>query len=102
MKITKRHHTAALAFANRVREALGKKPVKRLAKGEVGSGRRCAIARTITRDYKDLIFVTDVHNENGRYTAAADIGGLTLAEGGVLVGDFIRAFDKGEIPELVK
>lgn len=101
MAITKRHHTAALAFANRVREVMGKKPVKRLAKGEVGSGGRCAIARTITRD-EDLIFVSDVHNENGRYTAVASVCGIEDVKGGLLVGDFIRAFDKGEIPELVR
>ena len=100
MKITKRHHNAALAFANRVRKAMGKKPASRLAKGQRGNGRQCAIARTIARD--ESIFVSDVHSDDGRYTAVAEAYGLKDITGGVLVGDFIRAFDKGEIPELVK
>ena len=99
IKVTKRHHAVALRFANEVRAKLGKRPVKRLKKGQPGDGRSCTIARTI--DPNRNVFVSEFFSSGGGLYAATGDERTTLLEKKTKLGlEFIRAFDDNQIPEL--
>lgn len=112
MTVTKRHHTAALALANRARVKLGRKPVKRLKKGAPQEPDRCAIAQTIGEGV--LVFPNNAFLNAYAYDGVPIVvidaayddwdgekEGL-IAKGGTLAQEFALAFDEGDIPELVQ
>lgn len=56
-------HALVLAYVNRIRKKLSKKPIKRLPKGEMGVPSRCSIANGIGNDVlvclgQKLVFTT--------------------------------------------
>lgn len=99
---TKKQRDAALAFANRVRKTVGKKPVKKLQPGIQRHATCCPIARTIDRhgafgiaNYKEgtVDFRVEAHGLRGEETTKI-IGGRVAAE-------FVQAFDEGAFPDLI-
>ena len=92
--VTKAEREAALKVANRVRKMLGKRPVKRLKKGERGAGTSCPIARTI--DWDDCVFVCE--NDNGVEASYPGLGLIRIKN--AKARDFIKKFDSGLAPDL--
>jgi len=98
IKITKRHHAAALKFANEVRAKMGKRPVTRLKKGIRAEGTCCPIANTIGGD----VFINcDRPNRGERVeVSTADETRTITHRKNRAVQALIIAFDNGDIPEL--
>ena len=80
-------HTRVLAYVNRIRKELGKKPIKRLPKGERRSPVSCPIARGIGSGAR---FSGVAITPNGHYDAPQ------------YVRNFVYLFDSGQYPELVR
>jgi hypothetical protein len=95
-KYNRRQYLAALLFANVARKKLGRKPVKRLRKGDQVSGHSCPIAKTIGGN----IFVTDLPDRGAEVTYRFE-NEMIAATDSKLVRDFISNFDAGEVPELI-
>lgn len=101
MDETTRLKAGALRFANKVRKQLGLPPVKRLYKGMRANAQHCPITMTILDD--DLKFDHATVMTNGmsvrvfRRTQPQVVVKTTET-----AREFIRAFDKGHIPELDK
>lgn len=95
-----------LAFCNRVRVALGKKPRKTLAKGNLSDSKSCPIANTIY-EYgiraASTFLIVDHKSDRLMLTGA----GFDVSVDGRIrypqyASEFVARFDQGQIPELVK
>ena len=101
LTVTKRQRDAALKFANQVRAAMGKRPVKRLQKGRPSKAHSCAIARTIDRNGYVAVSGDGLGAEcfiSHRRSPGAEA--LVVKTKSKLVGQFIERFDKGYAPDL--
>ena len=95
----KREYAAALKFVNEVRVLIGKKPVKRLQKGQRRKTYSCVVARTI--DKSGRVAVADT--SDGVEVSGLQKFGLTPSyqrKRSAMVRDFINGFDRGKAPEL--
>lgn len=105
MALDRRAAEQALKAANKGREILGKKPVKRLKKGIRQDPCRCVIAATIgLKPDAYNSYEYGVYPYDGRYTRKARVDfalgdGRTVRIGGKLAADFACAFDYGQLPE---
>lgn len=94
----KREQTGALAFANKVREKLGLKPMDKLVKGNIGLASHCPITNTIlARTRRGLRVSTgyrrcEIYDKDGAHIAA-----VPLTE---MASRFARKFDEGSFPDL--
>lgn len=93
-KQVERWQEAALKFVNQCRAIAGKKPRKRLPKGFKGQGDRCPIARGIGIDdgHVGLSFATFRDKNGVRHEVKVPR----------LAASFIRHFDRGELPHLIR
>lgn len=95
-----------LAYVNRLRLRLGMKPVKFLAAGSIGSPTECSIAATLTTKYTKAdvtgssILVSRMSRVSGN--RAGDIVQTLSESPPQYVGEWIKAFDKGDLPGLRK
>ena len=80
-------HTHVLAYVNRIRKKLGKKPIKRLPKGDKKQPDSCPIRNGLGFGSVGDLFITGLGMElkTPRYVAK-----------------FIHDFDSGKHPELVR
>ena len=86
---------AALRFANRVRAKLGRKPVTRLRRGDIGNSYSCALTNTIGSD-----IITTTKKVRLRVEGADWTRDQVVAEVPDNVRHFINDFDMGNYPEL--
>ncbi len=102
IKVTKRHHDAALKFVNECRALMGKRPVKRLRKGHRSKASSCVIARTIEQGKNGLAIVGPTSDGFGVEGSFGKKGRdrIRHTKQSKLAHDFIIAFDEGLIPEL--
>lgn len=82
----------ALDWANKVRGAFGKKPLKSMPKGERSRSRRCPLALAVGGEVAsgDMVFI----NKNG---ITFDVQSIPRS-----VGNFVDRFDAGKYPQLEK
>jgi hypothetical protein len=95
-----------LAFCNRVRVALGKKPRQTLAKGELSDPEKCPIARTIC-EYGIKATSQTLVAQFGEDRTLLSGAGFDVSANGYIdlplyARDFVRTFDSGGYPELIK
>lgn len=88
-----------LAYVNRLRKQLGRRPLKRLPKGEVCCAESCPIARALkpTDGYAE-VDDTEIVVVRG---AGFDAREVLKTKPPRYVTRFVRHFDNGLIPELV-
>lgn len=87
-------HQRVLDFVNRIRKRLGKKPLKRLPKGCTDNVARCPIARGVGS--RVFVNVTQITIPNGARRRTV------VAYSPKYIVRFIKRFDRGDYPELVK
>ena len=81
-------HTRVLAYVNRIRKKLGKKPIKRLPKGDKLCYGSCPIARATGCDVHSTWMVNRNTLDETRLPS--------------YIQDWIDRFDSGKHPELVR
>jgi hypothetical protein len=100
MTLTPKQYEALLAWANRVRERIGAKPVDRLRKGQPQDEQHCPLANTINHHVRGKARVrvdeSDVYRGEDAFEPDERI--VKTPE---YAERFIREFDRGDHPELV-
>lgn len=98
MKLTGRTATRTLAFVNRCRAEMGRAPITKLPLGFQSDGRACPIANSLRDVGIRNIFVPGWADEP---ILVFDTRHVHTFHKPDYVQDFIVAFDRGRIPELI-
>ena len=100
MKLTGRTAQRTLAYVNRLRAQEQLPPVEKLPAGRLNSASLCPVAKALGEGYDGYVEIT---NRDIRWYSREDVyrKSVWMWMVPVYVRDFIWAFDKERIPELI-